>query len=450
MPFDNPKNDHTSVIKGSRHRRLLSEAIQLEEEVVPQYVKSALFAVTALVVGVVVWSGFVEINEVAIAPGEIIPSGSVKVIEHLRGGSVKQIEVDEGAHVEKGQIVLILDETQANSELKQIEARYNALRLRGERLAAFADGREPDFSFVGDGYPQLVADQQTIYRNQIEGRSSSKSVVSSQIDQRKRELRQMTDSLSVAHQQQTVTSEMVVMRKKMLDKKLIPKMQYLETNRAKIAADGEVSRITDQIQLTRQTVIESQRRLRDLDVQLRRESLAEMGTVSAEIAEVANNLDRNRDRVQRLKIRSPIAGIVQDLKVQTVGQVVQPGGLVMRIVPEDVILEAEVRIQTADIGHVNVGQDVSVKVSSYNFSRFGGVDGKLRRISATSHVKDNGDAYFKGWVSLNKPYVGDDPRRFQITSGMGVQADIQTGNKTLLEYLVKPLADVANRAFRER
>lgn len=450
MPFDNPKNDHTSVIKGSRHRRLLSEAIQLEEEVVPQYVKSALFAVTALVIGSVVWSGFVEINEVAIAPGEIIPSGSVKVIEHLEGGSVKGIEVNEGTHVQKGQVVLVLDEAQANSELQQILARYNALRLRGERLAAFADNRQPDFSFVGDKFPQLVADQQTIYINQIEARRSSKSVVSSQIDQRKRELRQMRDSLSVARQQQTVTSEMVTMRKKMLDKKLIPKMEYLETNRAKIAADGEVSRIDDQIKLTRQTVTESQRRLQDLDVQLRRESLAEMGTVSAEIAEVRNNIDRIRDRVQRLQIKSPISGIVQDLKVQTVGQVVQPGALVMRIVPEGVILEAEVRIQTADIGHVNIGQDVSVKVSSYNFSRFGGVDGKLHRISATSHVKDNGDAYFKGWVSLDKPYVGDVPGRFQITSGMGVQADIQTGNKTLLEYLVKPLADVANRAFRER
>ncbi len=450
MPFDDQQQSAQKVVLGRRHKRLLSEAIQLQEEVVPQFVKPALFAITLLVGLFIGWSAFVEISEVATAPGEVVPSGSVKVVEHLEGGVISEILVEEGSRVEAGQHLVSMDGAQDNAELLQMEARFAALRLRGERLSAFAEGRDPDFGTMGELHPELVADQQQIYLNQIESMRTSRSVIQSQIAQRGREMRQMRESLSVARQQQKVTGEMVVMRKKMVDKKLIPRMEFLETQRAKITADGEVSRLLDQIKVIKQTETESRRRLEDLGAQTRREALAEMGSVSAEIAEVRNAMARVKDRVNRLHLTAPINGLVQDLRVQTVGQVVQPGALIMRIVPVDETLEAEVRILTDDIGHVNVGQDVMVKVGSYDFSRFGGVSGTLRRVSASSHVKDNGEAFFKGWVKLDKPHVGNTPGKFTVVPGMSVQADIATGQKTLLEYLLKPLTDALDRAFRER
>ncbi len=450
MAFDESTHDAPKVVRGSRHKRLLSEAIQLEEEVVPQFIKPALFVVTALVAAFAVWSAFVNIDEVAVAPGEIVPSGAVKVVEHLEGGAVREILVGEGDRVEAGQALVILNGAQAVAEMEQMKARFVALRLRAERLSAFAEAREPDFTLAGASQPGLVLDQQKIYRNQLESQRTSRAIVHSQIEQRKRELIQMRESLAVARQQQKVTAEMVVMRKKMADRKLIPKMVFLETRRAKITADGEVTRILDQIKVTKQTVTESQRRLADLDAQLRRESLAEMGSVSAEIAEVRNGIARLKDRVDRLEVTSPTRGLVQDLKLQTVGQIVQPGALLMRIVPIDETLEASVRIRTNDIGHVKVGQPVTVKVGSYDFSRFGGVPGKLHRISASSIVEENGDAYFKGWVQLERPYVGGEPGKYPVTPGMNVDADIATGSKTLLEYMLKPLSDAMNRAFRER
>lgn len=450
MPFDDQNQDAPRVVLGKRHRRLLSEAIQLQEEVVPQFVRPALLAITLLVALFIAWSAVVDISEVASAPGKVVPSGSVKVVEHLEGGSVAEILVREGDEVEAGQLLARLDGAQDNAELRQMQARYVALRLRGERLSAFAENREPDFSSIGGAHPDLVTDQQKIYANQVESLRTSRSVIQSQISQRRRELRQMRESLAVAHQQQKVTAEMVVMRKKMVDKKLIPRMEFLETQRAKITADGEVARIMDQIKVIGQTVTESERRLEDLGAQTRRESLAEMGAVSAEIAEVRNAMARVKDRVDRLDITAPIKGLVQDLRIQTVGQVVQPGALITSIVPVDETLEAEVRISPDDIGHVNVGQSVVIKVGSYDFSRFGGVGGTLRRISATSLVEDGADAFFKGWVTFDKPYVGDDPAKFRVAPGMSVQADITTGNKTLLQYLLKPLTDALNRAFRER
>jgi len=446
----NTTENPEQVIRGSRHRRLLSEAVQLEEEVTPQFVKPILFAILALIVLFIAWSGLAEIKEVAVAPGEIVPSGSVKVVEHLEGGAVEEILILDGDLVEKGQVLVKLGGAQIIADLHQMEARYSALRLRAERLSAFTDGREPDFSFMGDEYPQLVSDQQLIYLNQLETEKTSKSVIQSQIAQRKRELRQMKKSLSVAQQQQRVTDNMVIMRQKMVDKKLIPMMEFLETQRANITAAGEVSRIQDQIKLTNQTVTESQRRLADLSAQLRREALNEMGTVSAEVAEVRNSIERINDQVTRLEITAPIRGLVQELRVQTVGQVIQPGALVMRVVPVDGHLEVEVKIRTNDIGHVRVGQPVTVKVTSYDFSRFGGIDGVLTRISASSHVLPNGEAFFKGWVSLAENYVGDKSRQFMVTPGMGVQAEIATGDKTLLQYLMKPLTDALNRAFHER
>lgn len=449
MSFDNQKTDDQKVVQGSRHRRLLSEAIQLEEEVLPRDVKWALLIITIFIFLFIGWSAIFVIKEVAGAPGEIIPSGSVKTVEHLEGGTVKNILVEENSAVKAGQVLIELDENQIFSERQQMQARFISLRLRGERLAAYAGERTPDFSFAGDTYPELVADQLRIYQNQIDSQQTSKSVIRSQIDQRQQELKQMQEALSVAQHQQQVTSDMVKMREKMRAKKLIPEMVFLETKRAKISADGEVARLKDQIQVTRQTVTESQRRLADLDQQLRREALAEMGRISSEIAEVRNTIERLDDRLTKTKIRAPIGGRIQDLKVLTEGQVIQPGGLVMQIVPVDAKLEAEVRIQTKDIGYVEAGQKVLVKVSSFNFSRSGGIDGTLRRLSATSHVGDNGDAYFKGWVTLSKPYVGTS-EHLKVRPGMAVQADIETGTKTLLEYLIKPVTDALDRAFSER
>ncbi len=447
---DDTQNGNSEMVMGGRRKRLLSEAIQLEEEVVPEFIKPALLAVAALVVLFIGWSAFVEIKEVATAPGVVVPSASVKVVEHLEGGIIIKILVEEGSEVEEGQLLARMDTGQGQAELNQMQSRLVALSVRGERLSAFLEDREPEFDQFAAEYPKLVADQEAILKSQIASQGTSRSIVESQIQQRKRELTQLQKALKVAGQQQKLTTELLKMRDKMIDRKLISRVEYLETKRAKVTADGEISRIKDNISVNQMAIQESENNLDNLDAELRQASSLEVGSISAEIDEVKNAIARIQDRVNRLEVRAPIRGKVQDLKIKTVGQVVQPGGLMMQIVPSGGALLVEVQISTGDIGHVKPGQPVLVKVSSYEYSRFGGVDGELMKISATSVLDPQGLAVFKGWIGLNQSFVGKQEGRYQILPGMDVQADITTGDKTFLQYLLKPLTDAMGEAFRER
>lgn len=454
MIFKRPRKESASeqekITLGRRERHLLSETVQIEEELVPAFIRPMLGVVAAIVVIFVLWARMTEIHEVTRAQGEIIPVGKIKVVQHLDGGVVAEIPVEERMLVEEGQTLLRIDGAQAQAELHQMEARRVALHLRAERLSAFAQGRKPAFPEVDEEYRSLLADQQEIYRTQIASLNSALSILDHQIDQRTRRIAQQEKSLSSAAEHQKLTGELSRMREDLAARRLVNQSVLLETRRAKVTADGEVNRITDEIDVNRQELAETRSRRADTMNQLKREALNEMGTVRAEIAEVEDTIQRLQARVDRLVIRAPHRGYVQDLKVQTIGQVVQPGALLMQVVPDKAPLEAEIRIQPKDIGHIKVGQDVNMRITSFDYTRFGYATGHLKRVSASSVAGEDNKPYYRGWVTLDAPHVGTTPGRYLLQPGMSLEAEIVTGSKTLLAYLARPVIDVFSRSFRER
>ncbi len=438
------------VILGSRERRLLSETVQIEEELIPAFVRPILIIVGMMVVLFLVWAGVTELTEVARAPGEIIPIGQIKVIQHLDGGVVEKISIEEHMLVKEGQELLRIDGAQANADLRQMESRLLSLQLRAERLDAFADGRKPDFAKIAQNHTDLKENQNSIYQQQMTTRNSTISILDRQLDQRRNRIQQLKQALDTAGQHQGLTGELEKMRIDLAERKLINRSVLLETKRAKVTADGEAARIKEEISVVTQELAEIENRRSDTINQMRREALGEMGTVRAEIAEVEETLQRLRARVDRLVVRAPNQGYIQDLKVQTIGQVIQPGALLMQIVPTDAPLEAVVKIAPKDIGYVKIGQPVNLRVTSFDYARFGIAKGALKRVTATSIVGEDGKPYYRGWVSVANPYVGDTPGRYPLKTGMSVEAEIVTGEKTLIAYLSKPLIDLFTYSFRER
>lgn len=455
---------------GGREGRLLSEAAQIEEKLLPGYVRPLVLFITLLVLLFLVWAATAQLTEVARAPGEIIPIGQTKIVQHLDGGEVEEILVDEGDLVDRGQTLLLMDGSQALADLQQMEARWMALSLRAERLLAFAENRLPEFvpsrlptayriegddqiteySIITTPHMNLINDQLEIYNKQVAVRESSLAVITSQIEQARHRLIQLERALASARIHQSHVAELLAMREELGRQQLITRTELVETRRAKVTADGEVERIEKEMIFVDETLTEASIRLEDAANQFRRDALNERGVVRAELAEVEETLLRLRARVSRLEVRSPERGLVQDLQVLTIGQVVQPGAVLMRIVPTDVPLEAEVRIAPRDIGHIKLGQDVKIRVTSYDYRRFGNTEGVLRRISATNVLTPQGDPYFRGWIELTRPYVGQDPERFRILPGMSVEAEIITGEKTFLAYLFTPVTDIIDRSFGER
>lgn len=445
-------NSGGAVKLGRRQRRLLSETVHIEEELVPTFVRPVLQVVATMVVLFGIWAAVTSLEEVARAPGEIIPTGQNKVVQHLDGGVVAAIAVEEHMLVQKGQVLLKMDGAQPLAELRQSEARLISLRLREERLRAFAESRKPDFGSLAGDHTDLLVAQEKIYYTQTETRTSTISILDRQIEQRNRRINQLQQLLASAKEHQILTGELTRMRDDLGSRRLVNRSVVLETQRAKVTADSEVMRLTEEIAVVSQELAEIRNRRTDTLNQLRRDALAEMGAVGAEIAEVEETIQRLQARVDRLDVVAPVRGLIQDLKVQTVGQVVLPGALLMQIVPDDAALEAVIRIAPKDIAYVKVGQPVKLRVTSFDYARFGFARGTLSKVTASSVTTEgqDGKPFYRAWVTLANPYVGDKPGRYPLQTGMSVEAEVLTGEKTLLAYLTKPVTDVVSRSFRER
>lgn len=439
-----------TIAAGSRQRRLLSESITLEDERIPGFARTGLLLVGLLVLLFFAWITVVHLDELAIAPGEVVPSGAVKLVQHLEGGIVEEIVVEEGQVVQQGDVLVRLDRTQVQAELDQLRARQVSLQVRIERLKAFAEGRDLDFSGIPPEFIALVNDQERIFSSQVEAQRSGVQVLDMQVEQRKRELDQLGEALVVARRNAELTAELFMMRDELQRKGLVSRVLFLETSRAKVMADGEVIRLQEQIKVAAEALAEVEKRRTNLGDTLRQDALSEMGAAGAELAQIRNAIAKQEDRMSRMAITAPVDGLIQDLRVHAAGEVVLPGGMLMRVIPLAADLDVEVRISTTDIGHVAVGQPVKVKVSTYEFARYGSIPGVLSRISPTTFVVANEQPYYKGIVKLERSFMGPENGQFPALPGMVVQADIVTGSRTLLQYLLKPMFVALDSSFHQR
>lgn len=437
--------------KATRQIRHLAQFAIVEESGISAVSRAAVIIVSAVVAAFIVWASFMRIDEVAVTFGTAVPSRSVQVVQHLEGGIVREILVEDRAMVEAGQVLVRLDPIQASAELEQAQSRRAGLAIKSERLRAFVDNRQPDFSPFAAKYAPMVADQQDMLRANGERWSSQRKVFEEQIMQKREEIRAAQNQQRSAEEQLKLVSEEVGMREQLYNSGYSSKVDFYAVRRQRAAVEAELSRLKGQEATAAKALEELAKRISDLDNNIRQDALGELGTVAAELAQVEESMSRLLDRVNRLEIISPAKGFVQNLKAKTVGAVVPAGGMLMEIVPVDDELLVETRISTRDVGHLHSGQKVIIKVASYDFVRFGSVEGTLRDISATTYVdeKDN-QPYYKGWVLLEHPYVGKTEGQNRILPGMTVQADIITGDKTLLQYLLKPLQASFSQAFRER
>lgn len=443
--------DAPKLEKASRQIRHLAQFAIVEEGGISAVSRAAVVIVSLVVAAFVVWAAFMRVDEVAVTFGSAVPARSVQVVQHLEGGIVRDILVEDRAMVEAGQVLVRLDPVQASAELEQAQSRRASLAVKAERLRAFVEGRAPNFAGFDAKYAALVADQGDILRANEERWGSQRKVFEEQIQQKREEIRAAQNQQRAAEEQLKLVTEEVGMREQLFNAGYSSKVDYYAVRRTRAAVEAELSRLKGQEATAAKALDELSKRIGDLDNNIRQDALGELGAVSAELAQVEDSLGRLQDRVRRLEVVSPARGFVQNLKAKTVGAVVPAGGMLMEIVPVDDELLVETRITTRDVGHLHPGQKVIVKVASYDFVRFGSVEGHLRDISATTYVdeKDN-QPYYKGWVVLSQPYVGKHEGQNRILPGMTVQADIITGDKTLLQYLLKPLQASFSQAFRER
>ncbi|WP_299442018.1 HlyD family type I secretion periplasmic adaptor subunit [uncultured Rhodospira sp.] len=443
--------DRPTPSQASRQARHMAQSIVLEESGPSALIRLALVMVCALVGALVVWAGLTTVKEVAHAPGSVVPSSSLQVVQHKEGGILRDVLVQKGQTVEAGQVLARLDPVEARSDLETLRTRLISLRLKAERLRAFAEDRAPDFSFAGAAYANLVADQRYILSLQQEEHAAARQVLRDQIATLDGETTLVENKIASLERQVDLVIQQREMRRELMVEGLGSRVTFLEVEREVERINGEINELTNQLALNDQSRKELSSRLAQLDATRRREALDQMGEVNAEINEVIQSLTAETDRLNRLEITAPVDGLVQDLKIRTPGAVLQPGDALMTLVPIDDVLIVDSRIQPRDVGHVRVGQEVTVKLSAYDFARYGSAEGVLTDVSPTTFLDEQtGQAYYKGFIELTRNYVGDVPGRNPILPGMTVDASIITGEKTILAYLLRPIYVSLSQAFQER
>ncbi len=215
-------------------------------------------------------------------------------------------------------------------------------------------------------------------------------------------------------------------------------------------AQGLLAEIASEREQINRAIAETRGRIEELDATTRADALEELGRVSDELRDMQETIWKYDNQFERLDVRAPVRGIVQVLTTHTIGGVVDPGETIVEIVPMNDELVAEVRLSPRDIGHIAAGQAAKLKFTTYDFARYGAVDGTLQSVSATTLFDEDGEPYYKGIVRLNQGHLGEDSARNPITPGMTLNAEIITQDRSLLQYLLRPVYRGINQGFHER
>jgi len=439
--------------------RYLSQSTSIEEAVAPHVVRTTLIMISIVILSLIVWSGLAYIDEVAISDGEVVPSQRVQSIQHLEGGIIKDIKVREGDLVEKDQVLIELDNYNVGKDLESLYTKKLSLLSDQERYQAFIAKRKPDFNSIVENDKTLSTkfdsqknanDQMKSFNSMIDTKESEKKIIKEQIDQKNDALKVLQDRKSALDQNKVLLEQSLKAKKELADKGYLSKIQYIQVQQQYNALVGDLKSTESEIVQSQNAIEEYKNRLKSLDSQRTDEAYQALNTIQDNLEEVNQKIDKLEAQSERSKIKSPVHGFVKGLVFNTIGGVIDPGKVVMQVVPMEGGLMIESRISPRDIGHVKIGLDVNIKVSSYDFSRYGTVRGRLEYVSATTFSDDTGKKYYLGRISLNKNYLGNDPKKNLIMPGMIVEADIVTGTKSILSYLLRPVHRSLVSSFSER
>jgi adhesin transport system membrane fusion protein len=417
----------------------------------PSGIRIVARAVMLFLLGFVGWALFARFDEVSIAVGEVVPQGQVKVVQHLEGGIIQSIYVKEGDPVRAGDKLVQLDLAASASREEELTVALDGLVLRRARLEAEAGGTDLVFpEDVAERRPDTVRSEQLAFQTRRLELESTLRGLSDQIEQRSLDIRQLeTERANKANDLGLAREELSISESLLVDE-LTSKVDHLSIQRDVEKLQGDIASIGAAIARAKAALSEAQQKLREAELNFRRTALDELGKIQLGIDQTREELAKATALSRRTEITSPIDGVVKSVRYHTIGAVVSPGEPIMEIVPSNENLVIEAKLAPRDVGYVAVGQKAVVKISTYDFVRYGGLDARIILVSADSTTSEDGQTFFRVIAQTEKNYLGASPGELPITPGMEATVDIHTGTKSVMHYLLKPVLKLRSEAFRER
>ena len=438
------------TVASSKAPDRLTTPIEFEDHTKIRFRRNSMRIIVAIVAGLLVWSAVAPIRELSIAHGQLIPLYEVRSVQHLEGGIVDEILVAEGQLVDKGQPLMRLQPAGMESEFATLRVRAHNLALEKMRAEALLAHRDMDTHSLRDISADLIANHVQVHQLRLEQRRKEHDILSSRIAQKKAEIVGLESQIPMQRRLIEMQKERLEGRQQLLSIGAMSKKQVLEVESLYEQARIQLRESERKLAMAKEELPEAEVTLDEANAKARTLWSEELAKASSELAEVQESIRKHADQVERLVVRSPIRGRVQNMVQRSAGEVVPPGESILRVVPFGDDLVAEVRVKPEDVAEVRLGDQADVKVSAFDYARFGKLKGEVTSISPTTFETEDHQFYYKALIRL-------DPKRStafapfaRLQPGMTVDADIISGRKSLLRYMLKPVFRGIDVAFTER
>lgn len=446
-----PMSRQSAQQRNRNEYEFLPGYLEIVERPPSAWARRTALAITVLLVSALVWAIVGKLDIHAVATGRVIVSSHSKVIQSYEQGEISAIKVRDGQYVEAGDILISLNPIGADAEVRRLREQLNYNRLQKARLQALLLP-SPEGSFVApEGIdPSLVKGtrfQLLAEWNEIQAylQSIDAEVEVNQASQRAAQ--RQFEALKRLH---TNANTRLAAREKLVKTQSISRVELLEKQQELLEIEKEQTRVRAEFDVLK---AESQSLAEQRDTYLsqkRRENYEKLNQVESQLVQLEQELIKAQERQRQQNLRAPVAGVVQQLAVHTIGGVVQPAQQLMVIVPENAPLEAEVRVLNKDIGFVVAGQGAEIKVDAFPYTRYGTIPAILEYVSLDAVQDEQLGLVFPARVRLARDVIDVDGDRVRLQAGMSVTAEIKTGDRHIIDYLLSPLQQYQSEALRER
>lgn len=396
-----------------------------------------------------IWAAWATLDESARGEGKVVPVSQVQHLQSLDGGVVSKIMVKEGDIVERGQLLLQVDNTRFVSAVRESQSQNLALQAKASRLRALAEGSVFNMpAEVTQVAPAIAKQEMDLYLSRKNELEANVGIARQQLTQRMQELNEAIARKTQANQGLELTAKELAVTKPLRESGAVSEVDILRLERDVSRYRGERDMAGAQVPKIQAAIAEANRKIQEVELAFRNQASAELSETMAKLGSLNEGSVALKDKVKLTEIRSPVNGEIKRLYVNTVGGVVQPGRDIMEIVPRDESLLIEAKVAPRDIAFLHPGQKAFVRFTAYDSTIFGGLTGSLQQIGADSITDDKGNTFFVVRIRTDNSALGGG--KLPIIPGMTAEVDIITGQKSVLSYLLKPVLRAKAQALSER
>lgn len=412
-----------------------------------------IWFIASLIFISIVWSSLATIDIIAMAQGKVIPIGNTKVIQAHSDGTISNIYIREGSYVKKGDLLIKIDEDSYKAEQQSLEKSYAAELAKNRRSKAMLDYIEngtvlkPDFSDIKTINAKV---QNLLFDEEYRDLESSLGILRETLKEKQHEFDSAVDNIKQYTQVLKIITENEKRMKTLMERDMVSVMEYLEYKEKQIREQNNLNTYASKEKQLKANIAEIQQRLDATLIDKKKTQLLAFEDSFNNMNKLGEEIKKNQVLLNYSNITAPVSGYVQELKFHTIGGVVEQAQEILKIVEDKSDIEVEVMVPSKDIGFIEKGSLVAIKLDAFPFTKYGLVHGQVSNISEDAITDEKLGLVYKTKISLDQKYIQIEDKKVNLTYGMGLTAEIKTGQRTVLEYFLSPVIKHVDESIRER